>query len=129
MWVSIQLPIKGVFILTSYNPVYKVVVSIQLPIKGVFIPLVVSLGIGIESQFQSNSLLREYLYLKVKWQYILDKVSIQLPIKGVFILYPIPPISPGNVKVSIQLPIKGVFIRKKKDRRKCHLFSFNPTPY
>ena len=60
-------------------------VSIQLPIKGVFIPLKFS-GNLPHGVFQSNSLLREYLYWFFEvCQYRAPPVSIQLPIKGVFI--------------------------------------------
>ncbi len=60
--VSIQLPIKGVFILIELaDLVHSYRVSIQLPIKGVFIPIF-NRDVNSSHEFQSNSLLREYLY-------------------------------------------------------------------
>ena len=79
--------------------------------------------------FQSNSLLREYLYVimytDVRAQSFF--VSIQLPIKGVFILAEL---SRKNAVfiVSIQLPIKGVFIHWINVVG-GESIGFNPTPY
>ena len=61
------------------------IVSIQLPIKGVFIRKSTP-WFAIQKAFQSNSLSREYLYWKLNIRKKFKMVSIQLPIKGVFIL-------------------------------------------
>ena len=83
--VSIQLPIKGVFIHNQGTGVsLLILVSIQLPIKGVFI-LSVPIPNFNNTSFNPTPYQGSIYTTTEDKNRLLNQVSIQLPIKGVFI--------------------------------------------
>ncbi len=85
--VSIQLPIKGVFIPgKDLKGIAYQSVSIQLPIKGVFIRGQLSVCNVLDWRFNPTPYQGSiYTQASEAAQLIMGVVSIQLPIKGVFI--------------------------------------------
>ncbi len=127
--VSIQLPIKGVFILYLVDvPRWRYEwVSIQLPIKGVFILSFLMMSCNFYV-FQSNSLSREYLYFGLEYLHTVCFRFNPTPYQG-SIYTGIAHITVTRYLLFQSNSLSREYLYLSAFDRTRHSLGFNPTPY